>query len=371
MKVAIVGLRGFPDVQGGVEKHVESLAPLLARKGLEVTVYVRSPYMRHVQGDRWNGVRLRRIWCPVNKFSETLVHTFLSVWAAFFDGHRVIHFQAIGPAFFVPMARLLGMRVVMTHHGCDYQRQKWGRLARAYLRCSEWLGVRFSHRVVVISGSIQRFIKARFDRDTELVPNGVSAFPDDDIRPEALKPFGLTSGRYILHVGRFVPEKRHLDLIEAFARAELPGWKLAFVGAADHEDVYSALVMSHASDSVRFLGRQKPRELAQLYAQCGMFVLPSSHEGLPIALLEAMSLGAPFVLSDIEPHTELQLPESCYFPLGDTLALAEGIGHLALRPDAGRRWSHWAEWVRLHYDWTSIAERTALIYQPVVAGGGV
>jgi glycosyltransferase involved in cell wall biosynthesis len=165
-----------------------------------------------------------------------------------------------------------------------------------------------------------------------------------------------------------VPEKRHFDLIEAFAKARLPGWKLAFVGAADHEDAYSALVMAHATDSICFLGRQKPRELAQLYAQCGMFVLPSSHEGLPIALLEAMSLGAPFVLSDIEPHTELQLPQWCYFPLGDSNALAERIIHLAGCSDAGRRWDDWAEWVKQNYDWISIAERTALLYRPSVSG---
>jgi len=349
-------------VQGGVEKHVESLAPLLARRGVEVTVYVRAPYMKHVSADHWQGVRLRRLWCPVNKFSETLVHTFLAVWAARFDGNQVIHFQAIGPAFFAPLARLLGMRVVMTHHGSDYLRQKWGGLARAYLRSAEYLGVRCSHHVVVISRSIQRFILQHYQRETELIPNGVSAFPDRKIEALALEPFGLRPGQYVLHVGRFVPEKRHHDLIDAFAQAALPGWKLAFVGAADHDDAYSASVLSRASDSVCFLGRQNPAELLQLYAQCGLFALPSSHEGLPIALLEAMSLGAPFVMSDIEPHTELQLPEECYFPLGDVGALAQRLQQLTDQSRKLPAWAAWAQWCKDNYDWNAVAEHTALLY---------
>jgi glycosyltransferase involved in cell wall biosynthesis len=362
MKVAIVGLRGFPDVQGGVEKHVESLAPLLVHQGLTVTVYVRAPYMTHLSGHDWHGVRLRRIWCPVNKFSETLVHTFLSVLAARIDGNQTIHFQAIGPSFFAPLARLLGMRVVMTHHGSDYLRQKWGPLARAYLKCSEYLGVRSAHRVVVISLSIQKFLLQRYRCQSVLIPNGVSRFPVCDIRQEALEPFGLSRGRYVLHVGRLVPEKRHHDLIDAFAKADRPGWKLVFVGAADHDDVYSCSVLARASESVCFLGRQNPSELVQLYAQCGLFALPSSHEGLPIALLEAMSLGAPFVLSDIEPHTELQLPLDCYFPLGDTDALASRIHLLTEATCDGERWEEWSVWVRKNYDWNVIAERTSSLY---------
>ncbi|TDR77813.1 glycosyltransferase family 4 protein [Paludibacterium purpuratum] len=364
MKVAIVGLRGFPQVQGGVEKHVESLSPLLVQQGVAVTVYARSPYMRHLHQPCWQGVRLRRIWCPTGKSTETLVHTFLSVWAAFFEGHRVIHFQAIGPSFFVPMARLLGMRVVMTHHGCDYQRQKWGWLARCYLRAAEALAVRYAHQVIVISHSIQRFVDRRYGAKSVWLPNGVSAFPDHAIEPERLRPFDLPPGQFILHVGRFVPEKRHHDLIDAFVQADLPGWKLVFVGAADHEDAYSSSVLARATGKVRFVGRQMPAQLLQLYAQCGLFVLPSSHEGLPIALLEAMSLGAPFLVSDIDAHTELELPAACYFPLGDVATLAQRIRQRTASPNLDR--SYWAQWARERFDWCAIAERTATLYRQLV-----
>ncbi|MBM3115137.1 glycosyltransferase family 4 protein [Jeongeupia naejangsanensis] len=359
MKVAIVGLRGFPDVQGGVERHVESLAPLLASQGAEVTVYVRAPYMRHVTEDRWQGVRFCRLWSPVGKSTETLVHTLLAVFAAAWHRNRVIHFHAIGPSFFVPLARLLGMKVVMTHHGQDYQRQKWGRGARLFLRTAERFGVLGAHRVIVISQQLRRWIGTGFGKEAVLIPNGVTAFPEGSGDAALLPAMGLEAGRYILHVGRFVPEKRHHDLIDAFLRQPPPGWKLAFAGAADHDDEYSASVLERTGDDIVFLGRKTATELASLYAHCGVFVLPSSHEGLPIALLEALSLGAPAIVSDIEPHVEIQLPDESYFPLGDVDALAARITHFAR---SNRRWSDWADRVRREYDWHAVAGQIHRVY---------
>lgn len=362
MKVAIVGLRGFPNVQGGVERHVESLAPLLVEAGAEVTVYVRAPYMRHVPLDEYQGVSFCRVWSPTGRATETLVHTFLAVLAAAWHGNRVIHFHAIGPAFFVPLARLLRMRVVMTHHGQDYQRQKWGKGAKAFLRLSEALGVRFSHRVVVISQQLQRLVNGPFRREAALIPNGVTALPEPRDDAALLAQMGLVAGQYVLNVGRFVPEKRHLDLIAAFRHQPPAGWKLAFAGAADHENDYSRSVLGHAADDIVFLGRKNAAELSVLYRNCGVFVLPSSHEGLPIALLEALSLGAPSIVSDIEPHLEMQLPGESYFPLGDVVALAARIQHFATRP---ARWTDWAQRVKQDYDWKSVARKIYALYQNV------
>ncbi|SMC23063.1 Glycosyltransferase involved in cell wall bisynthesis [Andreprevotia lacus DSM 23236] len=360
MKVAIVGLRGFPDVQGGVERHVESLAPLLAEQGAQVTVYVRAPYMKHVAGDEYRGVRFCRVWSPTGKASETLVHTFLSVLAAAWQRNKVIHFHAIGPSFFVPLARLLGMHVVMTHHGQDYQRQKWGKGARWFLRTAEKFGVRWANHVVVISHQLKRLVNETFQREAALIPNGVTGFPDGSGDAALLADMGLEPGRYVLNVGRFVPEKRHHDLIDAFLRKPPTGWKLVFAGAADHEDSYSRTVLARTSEQVVFLGRKNANELASLYGHCGLFVLPSSHEGLPIALLEALSLGAPSVVSDIEPHLELDLPAESYFPLGDIGALADRITHFVQQP---ARWDDWAARVQRDYHWPSVAQRIHTLYQ--------
>ena len=64
MRVMVLGLRGFPGIQGGVETHAEHLYPLLVKLGCEVDVIVRSQYMPGDIGDTWRGVRFRRLWSP-------------------------------------------------------------------------------------------------------------------------------------------------------------------------------------------------------------------------------------------------------------------------------------------------------------------
>ena len=365
LRVTWLGLRGLPGVQGGIETHAEQLCPRLAALGCRVTVLARAPYQPAVAGATWRGVRLRRLWAPRHKHLETVVHTLLGVLhAGLVDRPDVLHLQAIGPALWTPLARLLGLRVVLTHHGADHARQKWGPLARAVLRAGEAAGARFAHEVVAISGGIVADLAHAHGRAATLIPNGVPA-PGPAPDPGLLSPFGLEPGRYALLVGRLVPEKRHLDLIRAFARARLPGWKLALVGAADHADAHAAQVLQAAAQhaGVVCTGFQQGAALQALYAHAGVFVLPSSHEGQPIALLEALSHGLPVIASDIAPHRELGLPDGTLFPLGDIDALAERLREAARRAPTPAERAARRAWVLTRHDWDAGARATLEVYR--------
>src|SRR5215510_14279439 len=101
----MLGLRGFPDVQGGVERHAERLCPQLHELGCDVEVIVRSPYVPTERGLAWRGVRYVRVWSPRSRALETVVHSFLGVLVAGWRRPDVLHIQAIGPALMVPIAR--------------------------------------------------------------------------------------------------------------------------------------------------------------------------------------------------------------------------------------------------------------------------
>lgn len=366
MRVILLGLRGFPDVQGGVETHAEHLCPLLAKLGCEVTAIVRSPYMPVEKGEVWRGVRFVRIWAPQSKGLEAIVHTFLGVLAAAVRRPDILHIQAIGPAVMVPLARLLGLKVVVTHHGPDYDRQKWDGFARWALRVGERWGMRWSNACIVISQVIRNLVREKHGVDSALIPNGV-VLPALPAGREMLDAFGLEPGRYVVLVSRLVPEKRHLDLIEAFRRAALPGWKLAIVGASDHPDAYVQRVLdaAKATPGAVCTGFQSGARLAELFGQAGLFVLPSSHEGLPIALLEALSYGLPVIASDIPANVEVGLPREHYFPLGDVEALAGRLTGFAARPLTSEDRETRRRWVAERYDWREIARRTLEVYRSV------
>lgn len=358
MRVLFLGLRGLPNIQGGVETHCEELCRRLAENGFDVTVYGRSGY---VSTGYWRGVRIIGHWAPKVVGLEAVLHTFFGALYAGITRPDVVHVHAVGPALFVPLLRVFGLKVVITHHGPDYDRQRWGTFARFILRLGERCGVRYSHQQIVISRTIQELLTSKYGVDPSLIPNGVTV--RNGIPPGAvLNRFDVEERKYIVTVSRLVPEKRHLDLIEGFRKANLPDVKLLIIGGADINDSYADSVMKVEVENVVFTGRLDGRELIEAFSNAALFVLPSSHEGLPIALLEALSFGLPVVLSNIPPHMELNLGQRCYFELGDTDRLCEAIKYW-YREDDGAKRNQRVNWVREKYDWDKIASEVTKVYQ--------
>ena len=338
-EIYLFGFRGFPGVQGGVETHVENLAPQLVRLGHRVTACVRSSYVDNDKAKEWKGVRLLRLWTVRNAYFEALLHSLICALVAGVRRPQVVHIQGIGPALVTPLLRILGLRVVVTHHGEDYNREKWGWTARTVLRLGEALGMRFAHKRIAISRSIEKLICAKYNKSCAVIPNGV-LFADLTSRKDKVVELGLEPGRYVLTVGRLVPEKRQLDLLRAFSDAGLDGWKLAIVGQIDHKNKYADLLASEAAlaDNVVMAGFQSGEPLRQLYTNAGLFVLPSSHEGLPIVLLEALSYGLPVLVSDIASNLEVVGDPARIFRMGEIAELSAKLCALTgLKLDVAER----------------------------------
>lgn len=363
VKISVLGVRGMPNVQGGIEAHAEQLYKRLVALGCDVEVIVRTPFVPRGQ-QSFESIRLRRIWSPRRAGLEALVHSVIGVFYAGLVRPDILHVHAIGPAIVTPIARLLGLRVVVTHHGPDYDREKWGHFARWTLRMGERVGMRYSHARIAISKVISDLVLSKYDRDADLIPNGVVA---GNLRTDAdhIPRYGLEPGRYFLQVSRMVPEKRQLDLIRAYASAPPLGWKLALVGGLEADD-YSRKVETAASEAgVVLTGYLNGVALEQLYANAGAFVLPSSHEGMPIAMLEALGHGLPVLASDIPANLEVGLDKSSYFPLGNIVALADGLARLARISQETHTRAARQKWAMQAYNWDRIAEQTLRVYQRV------
>ena len=155
------------------------------------------------------------------------------------------------------------------------------------------------------------------------VPNGVDTerfAPDPALEREP----GL-----VLSAGRLEDtQKRQSDLIEAIARLDKP-WRLELVGTGPHEARFRELAERlGVADRVRFAGFVADRdELRDRFRRCSVFALPSRFEGLPVALIEAMSCGAPAVGTDIPAIAEVieDGVNGRLVPLGDPVALARAI----------------------------------------------
>ncbi len=331
MKICAIGLRGIPDVMGGIESHCQQLYPRMVKNGASVTVIARSPYVEQKKYT-YEGVDVVGVWTLKHKFLETFMHTFFAIiYARLFIHPDVIHLHAIGPALFTPLARLLGMKVVVTHHGADYDRQKWNGFAKFILKSGEKMGAVFGNKMFVVGKSLTQKLKNRFSSHAdkiEYVPNGMLPSFSGDISPNFLpQELGLIPEKYVLTVGRLVPEKGFHDLVNAYKTADTE-LKLVVVGDADHQDDYSMSLKKEASDNIMFAGRRSGEELKALYKHARVFVLPSYHEGLPIVALEAISAGTDVLLSDISPNVDIAAPADSYFPVGDTAKLSLKITNI-------------------------------------------
>jgi glycosyltransferase involved in cell wall biosynthesis len=366
MKIFVTGTRGIPDIPGGVEKHCEELFPRIAARGHEVILARRSSYVAEHLG-QWRGVRLVDVYAPRRKSLEAIVHTTLAILRARFLSPNIVHIHAIGPALLAPLARMLGLKVVVTNHGPDYDREKWGRLAKHVLRLGELVGSLFANEVIVISEVIEQIIRERCHRESNLIYNGVP-LPEPSRNTDYLEHIGARPGNYILSVARMVPEKGLHDLIEAFLQTD-GDYQLVIAGDADHETVYSRGLkkMATASSRIILTGYITGEPLNQVYSHARLFVLPSSHEGLPISLLEALSYGLPVLVSDIPANLEVGLTSDRYFRCANIQDLKDKLKrHLSKNLSSKER-----DAIRLHvaqkYNWDRIAEQTLAVYEKALA----
>jgi glycosyltransferase involved in cell wall biosynthesis len=366
LRIAMIGQRGVPATWGGIERHVAELGGRLARRGHIVTVFNRSNY----QPQRWRhcrGMRVQSLPTVGTKHFDAIVHSFLSTLTALARRFDVVHFHALGPGLCTPIARMAGSaRVVLTIHGLDNQRAKWGGPARRVLDVAEWMSSRVPNETIVVSNALVDHYRTRHGRHVTYIPNGVNPGMRRPAR-RIHQRFGLEPG-YVLFVGRLVPEKAPHLLLDAYRQVD-GDRPLVIVGGSSFTNDYVAALHSAARQDPRvtLLGYVYGDALAELYSNAGAFVLPSALEGLPLTLLEAASYGVPVVASDIPPHVEVLIPTGPgrrTFASGSVEELAAALSEMLAAPDGERAGATTLRRdVLARYDWERATTSTESVYE--------
>lgn len=288
---------------------------------------------------------------------------FGALWAAF-GRYDVVHFHAEGPAFMCWLPKLLGKRIVVTVHGLDHQRAKWGRFASWYIMQGEKNAVRFADEIIVLSAGVQQYFLDTYGRQTRFIPNGVNRRPE---RPaeQITQAWGLHKDDYFLYLGRLVPEKGISYLIEAFKQVKTDK-KLVIAGGSSDTDAYAAQLRREAEgdDRIVFTGFVEGRRKHELYSNAYVYTLPSDLEGMPLSLLEAMSYGNCCLTSDIPECAEVLEDKGITFPKGNVSALTEALQALCDAPDrAAACKAVAADYICGKYNWDSVTEQTLALYR--------
>ena len=369
LKIAMIGHKRIPSREGGVEIVVDELSTRLVKLGCRVDAYNR--YGRHTAGKKfdqrrgkyYNGIRLITIPTPKSSSLNAIVYSFFAAVRALFGGYDVIHFHAEGPCIMLLIPKLLGIRVVATIHGLDWQRSKWGNFASRMLKLGEKTAAEHADEVIVLSRNMQEYFLENYGRKTHFIPNGITR---PQIREAELirESYGLEKDDYILFLARIVPEKGLHYLIEAFYQIETDK-KLVIAGGSSHSHAYVEQIQRMAAEDERIIMTNfvHGQCLEELYSNAYLFVLPSDVEGMALTLLEAMSFGDCCLVSDIKENTEVVEDHAVTFQKGNVEDLKRKLSELLEEPErveAIRRKSQ--EFICAKYNWDSVVAETLKLY---------
>ncbi len=301
MRVAMIGIKAIPARFGGFETAADEISRGLVKRGHQVTVYNRRGMSSH-PGKNYDGVELVTLPTLPTKNLSTIFHSMISTLHATFSGAEVVHYFTTGATLFAPLPRLLGKKIVCSVDGTDWQRAKWGRFARWYLRISERLAVRFCHELISDSHQVAEYYLGQYATPTSCITYGMREQRTQ--KQDILDQFGLRPRDYVLFVGRLVPENNVHHLVRAFEQLQTCK-RLVVVGDDPWEHEYVRGLKVTRDPRILFTGGVYGDGYAQLQQHAYLFVLPDEVGGTHPALVEAMGFGNCVLVNDTPSNLEV------------------------------------------------------------------
>lgn len=347
----MLGIRGIPANYGGFETCVDEIAPRMAARGHDVTVYNRSPHIPYSE-DTYRGVRLIRLPTIRNKYLDTPLHSHLAALHAAIERYDVVMVFGVGNSPACALLRAARLPVMLNVDGLDWKRDKWPKPAKLMLRLAEKVAVHAASITITDSQNVQTYYRERRGVQLDYIPYGAN--PDPPELNGAISRLGLQPGRYFLYVGRLEPENRVLDIVEAsrMSRTSMP---TVIVGDAPYAGQYKQDLQQYSGEHVIFPGAIYGSGYWELNNHAYTYVFPVQSSGTHPALIEAMACGNCVLVRDTRDNRSVGGDAVRYFSTADELA---GLMRWAeSNPDEVRRLGRLAaERSRRLYDWERVTE---------------
>jgi glycosyltransferase involved in cell wall biosynthesis len=364
MRIAMVGTRGIPAAYSGFETCVEELGSGLTTRGHEVTVYCRSHHVRYPL-PTYRGMRLVKLPTIQNKYLDTIVHTFLSLLHTAWRPYDIVLMFIAGNSPLAWIPRLRGQKVILNVDGLDWKREKWPPIAKAYIRWAERLATRLPHAFVTDSQVVQRYYREQYNADSTYIPYGA----DVRRRPAGrwLAHFDLKPQRYILFVGRLVPENCPHHLTEAFDGLETD-MRCVIVGDAPYVEDYVRTLKSTQDRRVTFTGYLFGEGYEELGSHAYAFVETSGVGGTHPALLEAMALSNCVVVNNTPENLEtIGDAGLSYDGREGAPALRKVLNWLIAEPEIAKAYRVRAiARVQQNYNWETVTEQYEHLFRQIL-----
>lgn len=362
MRIAMIGHKTIPSRLGGVEVVVQQLSAGLVKAGHEVTAFNRAT---QESNDKkiYKGIKLKTVpTLKIKGFSAVTSSLFATVMASL-GNYDVIHIHAEGPAVMSWIPKLFGKKCVVTIHGLDYKRDKWGRFAKKYIKLGEKIAVRYADQIIVLNKPMQDYFRQRYNRKTVLIPNGIKEA--HFVEENKIHSWGLKKDSYILFLGRIVPEKGIESLIKAFKKVKTDKELVIAGGSSDTDEFFTKMKkLSFDDNRIKFVGFVSGRILNELYTNAYAYILPSKLEGMPIGLLEAISYGKCCIVSNIPENLDIIGNAGIVFEKGNIKDMTNKLNEIFAHPELTLQMGLAAKKkASTKYNWSTIVQKTLKVYE--------
>jgi glycosyltransferase involved in cell wall biosynthesis len=300
------------------------------------------------------------------KYTDTVIHTLLSVLHALFQRFDVILICNAANSIYAWLPRVFGTPVVVNVDGIERLRRKWGLPGRSYYRLSEYFSLWFPNAIVTDAQVIERYYRERYGAASVFIPYG--AITEKPLSRDALTALGLEPGGYFLYVSRLEPENNAHLVVRAFEKVRTSR-RLVVVGDAPYAASYIRELKSTRDPRVLFPGAIHGRGYHELQANALCYIHATEVGGTHPALIEAMALGEVVVANGTPENTEVLGNAGVLYRKNDIDELARILQEIsddparydALKAVARAR-------IDAHYSWESVVTRYEQLFDSLVTG---
>jgi len=362
MKIAIMGTRGIPAHYGGFETFAEQLSERLAKRGHKVTVYGRVGRV----GDAELPAGVRSVLLPAvrQKHLETVSNTVLSGFHAAFNSYDAVIICNVANSIVLPFYKLIKTPSLVCVDGLEEKREKWGLVARMWLRASKKLAGTMSSAIIADAEVIQKHWESKAKVPVEMVTYGVA--DNSENSTGQLQKLGLKRDQYFLYASRLEPENNAELVIHAFEKVETDK-KLVIVGDAPYAKRYISGLKSTRDKRIIFTGAVYGSGYKQLHNNCFAYIQATEVGGTHPALLEGLAWSPCVIAHKTKENEEVAADAALYFNMREADDLAHQMRTILDAPEIRKNYMLKArKRIDLKYQWDRVVDQYEQIISDIV-----
>jgi len=332
LRVGVLGVRGVPSTYSGYETFLTALLPELVARGHQVTCYSRDRNAERT----WRGVDVVPLPSLPSKSLETLSHSAIAtVFARLRGKHDVLLTCNVATALFSGFANATGLPVVINVDGVEWDRGKWGSVARKTFRAAARASKFTATTLIADCQSMADIYKSEFGAESTVIPYCWTGLIDDlqpAERKDLVREFGVEPGKYCIVAGRMNPENNIGPIVQSYVDSDFAEPLIVLGGANYDSPVFRDVERCAAvDDRIQFRGHVEHRELyGSLLSEATLMFHGHSVGGMNPGLVEAMGSGALIAAFDTRFNRDTLDEAGVYFS-DPTTAAIEARRELAIR----------------------------------------